>query len=203
MCNFKKIKKNKIFSSAFSFIFRNTTDNPYHNNSHLLSVFNNVIKMCKYYDIKNGDRLSLGLSAIFHDFKHNGKIGHDDINIKMAIKGFDTWYNRLDNELKEDIDVNKVYNIIKCTEFPRKNEPKNLKESIIMDADMLSAYTTDWPNTTIIGLSKEYNITVKKQIGNQIEFIKNLKFYTDYAIEIHNSKKYQLIEQLEFLKQII
>jgi len=203
MCNFKQIKKNRILSSAFSFIFKNVTDNPYHNNSHLISVFDNVLKMCKYYNIKNGDKTSLGLAAIFHDFKHNGKMGHDDVNIKKAIKGFDTWFYRLDEEYQSSIDKDKVYKFIKCTEFPRKNKPISLEESIIMDADMLSAYTTDWPNTTIIGLSKEYNITVKQQIDNQIKFIKELEFYTDYAIKIHNDKRDKLINELIYLKQII
>lgn len=203
MCNFKEIKKNKIFSSAFSFIFNNVTDNPYHNNSHLISVFDGVLKMCKYYDIKNGDKISLVLSAIFHDFKHNGKIGHDDVNIKTAIKGFDTWFYRLDEELQSLVNRENVYNLIKCTEFPRNREPLSLQESIIMDADMLCAYSSNWPNTIIIGLSKEYNVSVKQQIDNQIKFLNELNFYTDYAIKIHKDKKDKLINELMFFKQII
>jgi len=203
MCNLKKIKKSKIFSSAFSFIFNNVTDNPYHNNSHLISVFDNVLKICKYYNIKNGDKISIGLAAIFHDFKHNGKIGHDDINIKKSIKGFDTWFYRLDEELQSLANRENVHNLIKCTEFPRKKDPINLEESIIMDADMLSVYTTDWPNTVILGLSKEYRITIKQQIDNQIKFLNDLKFYTDYAIKIHNDKRDKLINELIYLKQII
>lgn len=203
MYNFEKIKNNKIFSNAFSFIFNNVTSNPYHNNSHLINVFYNVMKMIDYYKIEDGDRISLGLSAIFHDFKHNGKIGHDDINIQKAINGFNTWYYRLDDELKNYIKTDDIYNLIWCTEFPRKNTPKNLKESIIMDSDMLSAYTTDWPNTIIIGLSKEYNVTVKEQIDNQIKFIENLIFYTEYANNIHEEKKNKFLTELNFLKDII
>lgn len=203
MYNFEKIKNNKIFSDAFSFIFNNVTSNPYHNNSHLINVFYNVVKMCDYYKIENKDKISLGISAIFHDFKHNGKIGHDDTNIKIAIKGFNTWYYRLDEESKNLIDINDIYNLIWCTEFPRKNNPKDLKESIIMDADMLSTYTTDWPNTIIIGLSKEYNITVREQIDNQIKFIENLIFYTEYAKNIHKEKKNKFLTELKILKDII
>lgn len=199
-----ELKKNALFSSAYAYIIRynNGLNNPYHNNIHLYGVFIDVIKMCNHYDVNGKEKVSMGLSALFHDFNHNGKIGNDDVNINVSIEGFHKWLSTINEKEKIDIDIDLVEKIIRTTEFPLRPNPDTIEEKIMMDADMLSTYKTNWFDTVIVGLSREYNVTIEKQIDNQIKFVNNLTFYTGYAKNIHDKNKNDLISELNFLKQI-
>lgn len=207
MIKFDELKKNALFSSAYSYIIKNNTgaNNPYHNNLHLFGVFTDVMKMCNHYEVEGGERIALGLAYLFHDFNHNGRIGNDDVNIEKSIEGFKIWMISLHHTpLYNDsvhVDTNLVERLIRTTEFPLRPNPKTIEEKIMMDADMMSTYRSNWFDTTIVGLSKEFGITIQKQISNQIGFVKNLTFYTGYAMSIHDKFKDQLIEELMFLKQ--
>lgn len=204
MQKLEEMRENPLFTSAYTYIIKNNKgeNNPYHNNGHLYNVFVDVIKMCEYYDIKGIEEISMGLAALFHDFDHNGTIGQDNINIDNSIKGFHVWYSSLDESDKQSIDVDLVEKMIRTTEFPSRPDPETIKEQIMMDADMLSLYRNNWFDTTIVGLSKEFKVTLEKQIENQIKFVSNLKFFTDYATNLHNKFKEYMLRELTFLKSI-
>lgn len=208
MYKLNELKGNQLFGSAFSFITKNNngSKNAYHNNAHLYGVFCDVIKMCDFYEISQNEKNTIGIAALFHDFGHNGKIGNDDVNITTSISGFYDWVEfvlitKLNKKLL-DIDFKLVEKLIKVTEFPSRPDPKTILEKIMMDADMLSTYRDNWFDSVIVGLSKEYNITVEKQIENQLKFINILTFFTVYANNIHDKYKNDLIVELNHLKSI-
>jgi len=203
MIRLSELKKNALFASAYSYIIKNNTgyNNPYHNNIHLYGVFNEVLKMCDYYNIKGNERNSMGIAALFHDFNHNGRIGNDDVNIVKSIEGLYEWVLTVNPEGLLPVYFDLVEDVIKSTEFPMRPNPTTIFDKIMMDADMLSTYRDNWFDTIIVGLSKEFGITIEKQVENQIKFINGLKFFTDYAIKLHEENKEQILEELYFLKE--
>jgi hypothetical protein len=200
--NFKYLLDNDIFVSAVNFITKNNKGyiNSYHSNEHLLSVFYSTQDLANYEELDDHSRLVLGVAALFHDFNHNGKIGDDSVNIKEAIKGLLNFNSTIDDELDDELDL--IISLIEVTEFPARPNPKTIEEKIMMDSDMLSTYNENWFTTIIIGLSKEFNVTIKQQIENQIKFIKNLKYFTEYAQNIHSNNKAKLIKNLNELNEI-
>jgi len=204
MRKLKHLELNPIFGNAYSFIVKNNkgTNNSYHNNGHLYNVFMDVIDMCKHYNINGTKIISMGLAALFHDFDHNGTIGQDNINIDNSIKGFYKWYSTLNQNDIMYINTDLVEKMIKTTEFPTRPNPQTMEEMIMMDADMFSLYKENWVETVIIGLSKEFNVTIEKQIDNQIKFVNNLKFFTNYCNEYHDKFKNDMLNELTVLKSI-
>lgn len=208
MKKLKYIGDNIIFSKAFTFItkFNSGYNNPYHNNNHLINVFNNCIEICSYHGLDNNECEICGLAALFHDFNHNGKVGQDDINIPIAIDAFkifwETLKNNVTNEIYQEYLI-RVPHLIKMTNFPDRPKSITLIERIIQDADMLTMYNDDWKDSVIIGLAQEFKIPLKEHINNQFTFIENLDFCTVYAKNKHNDNKEKLINELIKIKRII
>lgn len=198
-----------ILQDTFVYVINNNKgdNNPYHNNNHLMFVFYFAMEMANYYKLDDFHKVHLGLVALFHDFNHNGKIGNDDVNLKEAYLGFLDFYannlNGIDYNVKmDDIDTDLFKEILSHTEFPSRSEPKTIEDQIIMDSDMLVNYTSSWFKDNLIGLSKEFGLSIKDQIPNQIKFIEELSFYTEYAQNLHKEKKDKLLDKLRQLERI-
>lgn len=75
----------------------NDTENYYHNNKHMLDVFNNSMMLFdqykKEYELKTLDKICLGLAALFHDYKHSGGKLKDDENIEIALDELKKYLN--------------------------------------------------------------------------------------------------------------
>lgn len=132
----------KIFPHAYIWVCKNneSDSNPYHNNKHILFVFQKCMELFdiyrKEYGLKSNDRINLGLAAIFHDFNHSGGKLKDDENINMAIDGLKRYLTE-ENLMEKYEDIK---SIIEVTEFPHKELELNILQKIIRDADTMGAY---------------------------------------------------------------
>lgn len=189
-----------LFNDAKNYILTNNiTNNPYHNNNHIIDVFNNSMLLFnlykKTYDLSDTDELYLGLAALFHDFNHSGGKLKDNKNIKNSLNGLKKYLKIIN---KTDL-YNNIKNIIKATEFPHKNIELNILQKIIRDADTMGGITDNWLNN-VKSLAKEYNKTLKEFIPDQISFLKNIKYNTNYCNNLLNKNKNNIINKLKQLE---
>lgn len=205
------LKKYPLLEKAFVYVFKNNKgeNNPYHNNNHLMTVFYFSMEMAEYYMLSDVKKVTLGLVALFHDFDHNGKIGNDDVNLIEALRGFYDFYRSIEeyedelyNVRADDIDTDLFKKLLSHTEFPARPIPTTIEEEIIMDSDMLSNHISGWFKDTLVGLSKEFGISIEEQLPNHIKFVESLTFYTKYAQDLHLEKKDKLLDKLCYLNSI-
>jgi hypothetical protein len=79
-----------IFYEAKTYILENNlVENDYHNNEHMINVFNNSMSLFNHYKdeykLPPYHKLLLGLAALFHDFDHSGGRLKDSENIELAL----------------------------------------------------------------------------------------------------------------------
>jgi hypothetical protein len=181
---FNEMNIDSIFDIILSWISKNNEGsvNPYHNNEHLSDIYKNCIEISNYENIDDANNLLV--AALFHDVNHSGGKYTDDVNIKNSVNSFLQFcYENKDIIKKYNIDINLVSELIKCTQFPYTVDPKNKLEEILRDADRSILFNDDFDDTykkVIVGISKEQNISIRKQLENQIKFVENLKYYTQY-----------------------
>ena len=116
-----EVKLEGVFSSAKRFIEKhNKSENVYHNNNHMLYVFDNAMLLFSHYEadekLNSENKLILGLAALFHDFKHSGGKLTDGENIQLSLEGMATFLG--EENLSNYFDD--ISEIIKVTEFPHK-----------------------------------------------------------------------------------
>lgn len=189
---------NTVLKEAFKYVLENNKgyDNPYHNNQHLLGVFNNVMNMASYYDLTKVEKLEVGLAALFHDFNHSGGKLKDSENIELAIKGITDF-----SEVQHDID--NIIDLISYTEFPHQKTPTTLQQQILVDSDLIGIFQIDdWFNNIIFALSLEYGNTINEQIDGQIKFMESLELNTEYGKLLQENKSQKIISELRYLKTI-
>lgn len=198
-------KKHELFSIAFKYIILKNKGayNPYHNIFHLLDVFTKCMEISLLYnELNENDILELGIAALFHDFNHSGGKLKDFENIELSISGFNDFYIKNEKEFKK-LNKNNIEELIKITEYPHKRNPNNLKEMIIIDSDMIQCYNKNWFLNIITGfLMKEVGLNLKDSINTQIKYVENVRYYTLYANELHNKNKNNLLENLNYFKNI-
>jgi HD superfamily phosphodiesterase len=170
--------------------------NDYHNIYHIITVVKNTYLIAIDEKISDTDIRLLLIAAMFHDFDHSGgKIKDDAENIKSAIDAFYKYTK------ESDINNDFVVNIIKCTQFPYKEDEILTKyQKIIRDADMLQWVEDNFIQQILLGLSKEYGgIISVNSLENQIKFMKNTKFFTNFARQKSKNNIYSKIRDCEFL----
>jgi hypothetical protein len=189
-----------IFKQAKTYILENNlVENDYHNNEHMINVFNNTITLFNHYkdecELTQENKLCLGLAALFHDFNHSGGELTDKENIELALvalKDFLDTINKLD--LYDDIK-----NIIITTEFPHLDIDLDILQKIIRDADTMGGIIEGW-QSVVKNLSSEYNKPLEEFIPTQIKFLNIIKFNTDYCNELLKNNKEKIIEELNEMK---
>lgn len=201
------LKDQKIFSCALKYIINNNVSayNPYHSTFHLLDVFTKSIEISDTYDeLSEIDKIEIGLAALFHDFNHSGGKLKDYENIELSLNGFHDFYLFNYYTFKElKINYDNIVELIKCTEFPHKSEPKNLKEMIIRDSDLIQCYNKNWFLNVIMGFFiNEMNIDINTAIENQIKYINSVSYYTEHSKSIHDSEKETMLKNLNYFKEI-
>lgn len=198
-----KIKQHLLLEKSFSYVIENnkSANLPYHNTRHLIKVFNSSMDIAKYYKLSKHETIILGVAALFHDFNHSGGKLKDNENIQIAIEEFNIFYKE-NNELFDGVHYPSIMDLITYTEFPKVKEPESITQQILVDADLIQCYDTDWILFAIKGLADERCISVKQSLSDQINFINNVKYYTKYAQKLHNRKKKKYSKKLNYLKII-
>ena len=189
-----------IFYEAKTYILENNlVENDYHNNEHMVNVFNNAMILFNHYKDEYKlipyNKLLLGLAALFHDFNHSGGKLKDSENIELALvalKEFLVTINKSD--LYDDIK-----NIIVATEFPHLDIDLDILQKIIRDADTMGGVIEGW-KSVVSNLASEYNKTLVEFIPSQIKFLDTVKFNTDYCNELLKNNKEKIIEELNKMK---
>lgn len=179
------------FFLAFDYIHKNnkSDSNPYHNNMHNLTVFENCMKLFdiyrKEYDLKSIDLIEIGLAALFHDFNHSGGKLKDDENIKLAVIGLKKF---LSEHPEFNVNEDNVINILESTEFPHKDLELNILQKIIRDADTMGGISDNWFNV-VTSLSAEMGKNFIEFIPIQIKFLDMAKFNTPYCNKMLEDKR--------------
>jgi hypothetical protein len=189
-----------IFYEAKTYILENNlVENDYHNNEHMINVFNNAMVLFNHYKdeykLPPYHKLILGLAALFHDFNHSGGRLKDSENIELALvalKEFLVTINKSD--LYDDIK-----NIIIATEFPHLDIDLDILQKIIRDADTMGGIIDGW-KSVVTNLASEYNKTLVEFIPTQIKFLDTVKFNTDYCNDLLKNNKEKIVEELNEMK---
>ena len=198
--DFTKSEIDSIFDDVKKYISENNkTENAYHNNKHMIDVFNNAMTLFdeyqKEYGLNLNDKLHLGLAALFHDFNHSGGKLKDSENIELALTTLKEYLDTT-NRLNLYDDVKKI---IIATEFPHKDIDLDILQKIIRDADTMGGISEDWISI-VKSLAKEYNKTLEEFIPTQIKFLDTVKFNTEYCNDLLKKKKEEIIEKLKMLQ---
>lgn len=188
-----------IFYGAKTYILENNlVENDYHNNEHMINVFNNAMMLFDHYKDEYGlityHKLVLGLAALFHDFNHSGGKLKDSENIELALVALKEFLNEMGkSDLYDDIK-----DIIIATEFPHLDMDLDILQKIIRDADTMGGIIDGW-KSVVSSLASEYNKTLVEFIPTQIKFLDTVKFNTDYCNQLLQSNKEKIIEELNKL----
>lgn len=188
---------NQIFDEVKNYISENNiTENAYHNNKHMIDVFNNSMTLFNEYadqfNLTENDKLNLGLAALFHDFNHSGGKLKDIENIELALTALKEY---LDSTNKSEL-YDDVKRIIIATEFPHLDINTDILQQIIRDADTMGGITEDYISI-VKSLAKEYGKTLQEFIPTQIKFLDTVKFNTDYCNQLLANNKERIIKELE------
>jgi len=97
----------------------------------------------KEYGLKSGDKVNLGIAAIFHDFNHSGGKLKDNDNIMLALKGLKEYLHEEDMMDRYE----EIASIIEATEFPHKDIDLDILQMIIRDADTMGGHS--WKRKSI------------------------------------------------------
>jgi len=174
----------------------NVTDNAYHNNEHILNVFNHCMFLFDIYkdqyNLTIYDKLVLGVAALFHDFGHSGGKLSDDKNIEISLIELKKYLKNI-NKLYLYKDVEKI---IVATEYPHKKIKLNMLQKIIMDADIIGNILPGWEKG-VTNLAKEYGKTVKEFIDIEISFLNNLVFNLEFCNNLLSENREDIIKKVQ------
>jgi hypothetical protein len=197
-----------IFYQAKTYILENNlVENDYHNNEHMINVFDNAMILFNHYKDEYKlipyHKLVLGLAALFHDFNHSGGKLKDSENIELALVSLKEFLVTRINFSRVTINKSELYddieNIIIATEFPHLDIDLDILQKIIRDADTMGGIIDGW-KSVVANLASEYNKTLEEFIPTQIKFLDTIKFNTDYCNGLLQSNKEQIIEELNKMK---
>jgi len=71
-----------------------------------------------------------------------------------------------------------------------------------MDSDLIQCYDNDWFIFAIKGLADERDVSVLQSLSDQVNFINNVTYYTEYTQNLHEEQKDDYLKRLENLKTI-
>jgi hypothetical protein len=200
-----KIERFSVWKKAFTYLIENNTSTnlPYHNTRHCINVFNSAIDNADSIgNINNNDIINLGIACLFHDINHSGGKLYDQQNIQIAVTEFLKFYVSLSDRLKDYIDITKVNELIQYTIFPRISTPTFVIDKIIMDSDLIQCYDIDWFIFAIKGLADERGVSISQALSDQVNFINNVIYYTDFGQKLHEKQKEDYLKRLENLKTL-
>ena len=161
------------------FLQYQTEDLVYHNLHHTESIVNLVHEIAKHYSLNENELFILTISAWFHDIGHLFDYAglHEEKGV-CIMREYCT---------KKEIERSVIISIESCihsTKLPQN--PKNLIEEIMCDADLYHLGTEDFLKTNE-SVRKELELRYKTNIGDTkwaksaIEFLQNHQYFTTYC----------------------
>ena len=159
----------------------------YHNLDHTMQVVKATTEIGQNSGLTEEDLEIVTIAAWFHDlgYKESGQ-NHEEISAKLA-KEF------LSEHSYPTSKIEKVENCILATKMPQS--PKNLLEEVVCDADLHHLGTEDYFRMAR-RLKKEINnnntdelLTDAKWMQMNIDFIKEHKYFTEYAENKYGQQK--------------
>lgn len=195
------IKKFQL-DDYFGVVVRDSKSNsaPYHNLYHVLCMIKNSYYISKDEGLEDKEIRKILIACLFHDFNHSMGEKTDKENVLEAINSFKKY------SIETEEVNNEIINMIKATEYPYVIDEKDLsiKDKIIRDADLLQWSEDNHLQQIVFGLlSKELKGDLKKNIENQIKFIKMAKIYTNYAKLKFEAHKERCLDEYEYIKNLI
>ena len=171
---------------------KGSENNYYHNFTHTAEVAKATEEIADAMGIKDDEKEVLLIAAWFHDIGHIETCnGHEDIGIKLA-KQFLTENNYPLSKIET------VESLINATRMPR--DPKNILEEIICDADLHHLGTNNYDKRSElykneIEAQKHSKIKEVDWLQNNLEFLKEHKFYTSFAKD-----RYEIQKNINYIK---
>lgn len=166
----------------------------YHNFKHTSEVVDAIKKIGNKSDLSEDDLEIVTLAGWFHDSGFTQKYeNHEDVSIEIA-------KNFLKEKNYPEEKIEKVVNCINATRFPQ--DPKNILEEIICDADLFHLGTKDYDDKSDL-LRVEWEKTGNKEYSQldwikiNIDFLLSHKFYTKYAKKNLEENKTDMLVKLQ------
>ena len=162
----------------------------YHNYAHTKEVVETCQEIAEHSELNEDEFENLLIAAWFHDTGYivSGE-EHEEKSTKIMKDFFE---NKKNGQLK----IDKIEKIILSTKS--SVEPKNIQEKIIKDADLVHIGKEKFDDKGQL-LRREWELLYNKKYSdldwqkNQISFLSNKKFYTDYAMKKFGDKLQQNI----------
>ena len=177
-------------------IFRkaDAKENYYHNLTHTAEVVKITEEISTALNISDQEKEYIQLAAWFHDIGYtNCNDGHEEIGIKLAEE-----FLRKNNY--PDGKIDKVTGLIRATKMPRN--PQNLLEEIICDADLHHLGTEKFSIKEKLfrdEIEKKNGCKFKEKdwLKNNLDFMINHRFYTEYAEEKFGLQKKKNLNKIK------
>jgi predicted metal-dependent HD superfamily phosphohydrolase len=159
----------------------------FHNLEHTEDVVEACSIMADHYHLEEEDHFVLMVAAWFHDtgYSSGEALGHEDVSIRQA-----TAFLR-QKEMNDTL-IQRVVSCIQATRMPQS--PVTQIEKILCDADLFHLSTEDFrAKNELLKEEREnilgHKINKKEWRKNNIIFLKNHKYFTDYGQENLEQKK--------------
>ena len=165
---------------------KGSSESHYHNFTHTAEVAKAAEEIADAIGISDSEKEILLIASWFHDIGHiEACEGHEDIGIEMAKK----YLREIDYPESK---IERVVSLINATRLPRN--PQNTLEEIICDADLHHLGTNDFEKNTDrykneVEAIKGSKISESEWLENNLKFMDEHKYYTDYAKQRFDTQK--------------
>ncbi len=167
----------------------------FHSLDHTEDVAEACSRMADHCQLKGEERFVLMLAAWFHDtgYSLGNAAGHEEESIRIATEFL------TQNNVEETI-IQKVSSCIQATKMPQS--PVSQVEKILCDADLFHLATDDFKaRNQLLKQEQEavlgHKISKKDWRKNNIQFLENHKYFTDYGQEVLEPKKQENLASLQ------
>lgn len=167
----------------------------YHNLEHTESVVKHATEIAEHYLLNSEDLFIITAAAWFHDIGYltGEQSGHEMRGAEM-IKTF-----LLEHQITDEHLTDSIVNCILATRFPQN--PKNLKEEIVCDADLYHLGTPGFSDRNKL-MHKEAERIQGREIGKKewrrgtIRLMESHHYFTDYCRSLLEQTKKQNLDKL-------
>lgn len=185
--------------------FNSANDAPYHNLYHTRCVFLNCYEGGWYEQCSESEVKSLLVAALFHDFDHSAGKEVDEVNISRAVQGLESAQRlaAFSGQGLTQEEFQTAINIIKVTKYPWDQQPKNLVERIMRDADLMQVY-----EEREIPLIKQYEGLFEEVAGRKItdedrdSFAQKLQAFNSDQVVWYTDWAKKKASHLDFQQQV-
>lgn len=172
----------------------------YHNLKHTEYVASHAKEIANHFQLNEKDYFVVIVSAWFHDTGYfTAPENHEQESARLA-KNF-----LLEKEVSEE-EISAIESAILATKMPQ--QPKNILEEIVCDADLYNLGTDDFPETDK-KIRKEREVLISKHIGKTAwtrsctNLLSKHQYHTDYCrLQLNDTKEKNLKKLQEKLEKL-